>query len=212
MKKTKLDGLALTIAIIGIILIAAFPVIIWDALGNGAQHFMKYGNPGVAGDSSGNSAATFLFGTFYSENFNVVKLFSSQWRVVLGINQATGTPASDTLAVFTLIGLIGLILTCAYEIVMPIINKILKGNLVLEKVDKWGKLVTMILCLIAIIFIGTPVIVMATKIQKYGTDAFLKKDFSAYGGFKGIIEVIIALILMIINSIKFVRKTKSIKE
>ena len=202
MKKTKLDGLALTIAIIGIILIAAFPVIIWDALGNGAQHFMKYGN----------SAATFLFGTFYSENFNVVKLFSSQWRVVLGINQATGTPASDTLAVFTLIGLIGLILTCAYEIVMPIINKILKGNLVLEKVDKWGKLVTMILCLIAIIFIGTPVIVMATKIQKYGTDAFLKKDFSAYGGFKGIIEVIIALILMIINSIKFVRKTKSSKE
>lgn len=203
MKKTKLDGLALAIAIIGLILIAAFPVIIWDALGNGAQHFMKFGNPGVSGDSSGNSSATFLFGTFYSQDFHVVKLFSSQWRVVMGINQTTGTPASDALGAITLIGVIGLIIVCAYEIVMPIVNKILKGNEVIGKVDRWGKLATAAISLFAIIVIGLPVIIMASKIQKYGADAFLKKDFSAYGGYKGIIECVVAFVLLVVNGIKF---------
>ncbi|MDD6302055.1 MAG: hypothetical protein PUA56_01915 [Bacillales bacterium] len=200
MKKTKLDKLALAVAIIGLILIAAFPVIIWDALGNGAQHFMKYGNPGVSGDSSGNSSATFCFGTFWTQNFNAIRLYAGQWRVVKGINATSGL---EGLGAITFITVIGLIISCIYEICMPILNKILKENKILGKVDRYGKLVTSILCLFAIIFIGVPVIVMYTKIQKYGSDAFLVKDFPAYGGYKGIIEVVIALILLVVNSVKF---------
>ena len=163
MKKGKTQTLRLIFAILGIILIAAFPLVIWDALGNGAQHFMTYGNPGLTGDSSGNSAVKFFFGTFWTDNFNAFGLYSGQWRAVMGIDSKTGTGASDFLAALSLIAVIFLIIALVYEIVMFVLSKIkpLKENKILGEVQKWGYLAQSIIYLFAIIIIGIPLLVMA---------------------------------------------------
>ena len=63
-----------------------FPLIIWDALGSGAMHFMQYGHVSVAGSSAGDSKATFFFGLGYPLShmgpgvFIPAQLFAAQWR------------------------------------------------------------------------------------------------------------------------------------
>lgn len=203
MKKGKTQTLRLIFAILGIILIAAFPLVIWDALGNGAQHFMTYGNPGLTGDSSGNSAVKFFFGTFWTDNFNAFGLYSGQWRAVMGIDSKTGTGASDFLAVLSLIAVILLIIALVYEIVMFVLSKIkpLKENKILGEVQKWGYLAQSIIYLFAIIIIGIPLLVMASKINII---TFRSADFNAYGGLKGIIEVVIAAIMLACTLVDFI--------
>lgn len=203
MKKGKTQTLRLIFAILGIILIAAFPLVIWDALGNGAQHFMTYGNPGLTGDSSGNSAVKFFFGTFWTDNFNAFGLYSGQWRAVMGIDSKTGTGASDFLAALSLIAVILLIIALVYEIVMFVLSKIkpLKENKILGEVQKWGYLAQSIIYLFAIIIIGIPLLVMASKINII---TFRSADFNAYGGLKGIIEVVIAAIMLACTLVDFI--------
>lgn len=203
MKKGKTQTLRLIFAILGIILIAAFPLVIWDALGNGAQHFMTYGNPGLTGDSSGNSAVKFFFGTFWTDNFNAFGLYSGQWRAVMGIDSKTGTGASDFLAALSLIAVIFLIIALVYEIVMFVLSKIkpLKENKILGEVQKWGYLAQSIIYLFAIIIIGIPLLVMASKINII---TFRSADFNAYGGLKGIIEVVIAAIMLACTLVDFI--------
>lgn len=205
MKKSKLDTFSLVISIISILLIAVFPIIIWDALGNGAQHFMQYGNPGISGDSSGNSSVQFLFGTFYTSNFNVIKLFSGQWRVAMDIKSNTGTASSDALAIITFISVIGLIILCIYEIVLPIINKIFKDKINVDVIKKYGVIPCIVISVVALVFIGLPTLIMFTKVSKYG---FRIQDFNAYGGIKGIIESIIAILLITINVIRLIKIIK----
>lgn len=203
MKKGKTQTLRLIFAILGLILIAAFPLVIWDALGNGAQHFMTYGNPGLTGDSSGNSAVKFFFGTFWTDNFNAFGLYSGQWRAVMGIDSKTGTGASDFLAALSLIAVILLIIALAYEIVMFVLRKIkpIKDNKILGEVQKWGYLAQSIIYLFAILIIGIPLLVMASKINII---TFRNADFNAYGGIKGIIEVVIATIMLICTLVDFI--------
>lgn len=203
MKKGKTQTLRLIIAIIGLILIAAFPLVIWDALGNGAQHFMTYGNPGLTGDSSGNSAVKFFFGTFWTENFNAFGLYSGQWRAVMGIDSKTGTGASDFLAVLSLMAISLLIIVLVYEIAMFIIRKVkpLKENKIIGEVQKWGYLVESVIYLFVILIISIPLFVMASKINII---TFRNADFNAYGGMKGIIEVVIAVLMLACTLVDFI--------
>lgn len=208
MEQKKINPLPFVVAIISILVIALYPIIFWDALGNGAQHFMQYGNPGVSGDSSGNSSVQFFFGTFWTRDFNVLKLFSGQWRVVMGVDSNAGTPASDALGTITLISVIGLLIASAYEVAIFVLEKVLKTNPIVEVAKKYGSIAAAVLALLAVIFVGVPTLIMATKIKKFG---FRSQDFNAYGGIKGIVESILAIFFVVINALRVVKIFKAPK-
>lgn len=208
MKKNLLDKIGLAFGIIGIIAILAFPLILWDALGNGADYFIRFGNPGVSGDSSGNSSVSFFFGLIYTfkhmdSGFIPTKLFSSQWRVMLGVESASGTPASDALAKLSLAVVILLLIACVYVTAMAIVQRIVKDNAIVAKIDRWGAVGVASIALFALIVIAIPTIGMATKVSKFGGIGFKPKDYAAFGGYKGIIEMAIAFVLLAVNGIKF---------
>lgn len=190
------------IIVFSVILLAfalLFPLIIWDALGSGAMHFMQYGHVNVAGSSAGDSKATFFFGLTYTLShmgpgvFIPAQLFSAQWRVVQNVTEAS--TLADGLGAVTL-------LLTALVFLTPVVMT------VVYTLDRRGKLpaarraagITALACAVAELvtaaWFGIIVAVMLSKVSNYG---FRIYDFAAYGGNKLAVEAILSLILALLN-------------
>lgn len=195
-------------ACITLVIALLFPLIIWDALGSGAMHFMRYGNVSVAGSSAGDSKATFLFGLGYTlkhmdaNTFIPAQLFAAQWRVVLGTKDAS--TLANNLGNGTLILTILMFASLVGMIAVYITDRHTKA----EELHKAVRILSIILaCLeaVTVIWFGVIVFTMMGKVDKY---SFRIYDFVAYGGVKFLLEVLFNLLLCILNSRLFFQMNK----
>ncbi|HIW01858.1 MAG TPA: hypothetical protein H9892_00740 [Candidatus Protoclostridium stercorigallinarum] len=196
----------------GVMLLFAlfFPLIIWDALGAGAMHFMQYSGVAVAGSSAGDSKATFFFGLDYTlshlgSGFIPAQLFSAQWRVVLDTTEASA--AADGLGVITMILTVLLFVTPLLMIAGYVVDKILKKPIT-RKIAKYLAIVCAGIEMVTFIWFAIIVFTMAGKVQPYGFRTF---DFMAYGGIKFVIEMALCAALCALNTLLFVRILKEEK-
>lgn len=205
----KLLTAAMVVSMIALVFALFFPIIIWDALGSGAMHFMQYGGVSVSGANNGSSQATFLFGLGYTlthmdgGTFIPAQLFSAQWRVVMGVTEANA--AADTLGAITMILTVLMFLSLLAMAVDYLLVKCTKIA-VFEKVGKILPIVCAVIEGLIVIWFGIIVISMAAKIQPFG---FRTYDFMAYGGIKFAIEIAFSLALCILNTFLFLRSRKS---
>ncbi|MCD7802125.1 MAG: hypothetical protein LUH09_04370 [Clostridiales bacterium] len=176
-----------------------FPLIIWDALGSGAMHFMRYGHVNVAGSSAGDSKATFFFGLTYTLShmgpgvFIPLQLFSAQWRVVQGVTEASAL--ADGLGMVTMALTVLVFLTPVVMIVIYSLDR--RGKLpVVHKAAGIVAVVCAVIELVTVAWFGVIVVSMLSKVSNYG---FRIYDFAAYGGNKLALEAVFSLILAILN-------------
>lgn len=207
--KTNRVGAKLQVAIpvvagVMLLFVLLFPLIIWDALGAGAMHFMQYSGVSVSGSSAGDSKPTFFFGLDYtlshlSAGFIPAQLFSAQWRVVLGVTEASAT--ADALGVVTMILTVLLFLSPLALIALHLIDRALKRSATRQAV-KYASLVCAVIELITVVWFAVIVLVMASKVQPYGFRTF---DFMAYGGIKFTVEIAFCIALCAMNTALFVK-------
>ena len=208
----KLEKAIAILAIITLVIALLFPLIIWDALGSGAMHFMQYSHVSVAGSSAGDSKATFLFGLDYTlihmgpGIFIPAQLFSAQWRVVLGTTEASSL--ADNLGAITMVLMVMLFVTVVVQPVVYLLDRHTKGS----RIHQAAKIVAAVCgCveLITAVWFGIVVLSMAGKVSNYG---FRIYDFAAYGGFKFTLETVFSLVMGILNGILFAKLLKESKK
>lgn len=199
LSRKKTERTAIVFAAILLAIALLFPLIIWDALGSGAMHFMQYGHVNVAGSSAGDSKATFFFGLGYTLShmgggvFIPAQLFSAQWRVVLGVTEASSL--ADTLGMVTMFLTVLLFLS---PVVMLVVYSLDRSDKV-PAVHPVAGIVARVCAtveLLTVVWFAIIVISMASKVSNYG---FRIYDFAAYGGLKFILEILLSLILLILN-------------
>lgn len=182
-----------------------FPLIIWDALGSGAMHFMQYGHVNVAGSSAGDSKATFFFGLGYTLShmgpgvFIPAQLFAAQWRVVMGVTEASALAGG--LGMVTMVFTALLFLTPAAMIVIYALDRSGKRPAVRKAAGGLSGICA-VLELLTVIWFGVIVVSMFTKVSNYG---FRIYDFAAYGGNKLALEAVLSAVLCILNVRLFIR-------
>ncbi|HIV63276.1 MAG TPA: hypothetical protein H9693_00710 [Firmicutes bacterium] len=201
------------ISVSGVLLLFAlfFPLIIWDSLGNGAEHFMRYGRVGVSGASDGTSKVSFFFGLDYtlshlSTGFIPAQLFSAQWRVVMGVTEASA--AADGLGVITMILTVFLFVTPLLMIAAYIVDLALKKNIT-RTIAKYLSVSVAAVELITVIWFAIIVFSMLSHVEPYG---FRTYDFMAYGGIKLLVEMIFSAALCALNTVLFVRILREKKQ
>lgn len=200
----KIEIALIVVAAITLLLALFFPLIIWDALGNGAEHFMRYGNVGVSGASDGSSKATFFFGLDYtlahmSTGFIPAELFAAQWRVVLGVTEAS--PAADGLGVITMILTALLFVSLLAMIVVYVLDRFFKIGFI-GKILKYFSAAVAGIEFLTVIWFLIIALSMIGQIKPYG---FRTYDFMAYGGVKMLIEAIASAALCTLNTILFIK-------
>ena len=200
---------AIIVSIIALVIVLFFPIIIWDALGSGAMHFMQYGGVSVSGANNGTSQATFLFGLGYTlthmdgGTFIPAQLFAAQWRVVMGVTESNAM--ADALGVITMI----LTVLLFVSLIAMIVDYVLVKWTKLPVVESIGKILSLVCAIIEgliVIWFGIIVVSMASKIQPFG---FRTYDFMAYGGVKFTIEIVFSLVLCILNTFLFLKSRKA---
>lgn len=184
-----------------------FPLIIWDALGGGAMHFMQYSHVSVSGDSSGNSAATFFFGIGYSManmggNLLLIpsQLFSAQWRVLMGTTELA-TPAADGLGVITMILTILFFISVILTVIVYVFRRFTYFK-IMRPVSKYFSISAAAIELFTVIWF---LIVIFGLMSNVGSEEFKFGDFVAYGGIKFILEAAFSAALCAMNTIYFLR-------
>lgn len=204
----KAEKTAVIFSVILLVVALLFPLIIWDALGSGAMHFMQYGHVNVAGSSAGDSKATFFFGLSYTFShmgpgvFIPAQLFSAQWRVVQGVT--TASALADGLGMVTMILTVLVFLTPVTMIVTYTLDR--SGKV--PAIHKAAGIVALICAaaeLLTVVWFGIIVISMLTKVSNYG---FRIYDFAAYGGNKLALEAILSLVLCALNVRLFLKLRK----
>lgn len=208
LSRRKTEKTAIIFSAILLVIALFFPLIIWDALGSGAMHFMQHGHVNVAGSSAGDSKATFFFGLTYTFShmgpgiFIPTQLFSAQWRVVQGVTEAS--PSADALGTVTLILTVLVFLTTVAMIVVYALDR--SGKLpAMRKAAGVLSIVCAAIELLAVVWFGIIVISMLSKVSNYG---FRIYDFAAYGGNKLALEAILSLVLCILNTRLFFKLRK----
>ena len=204
MTGSKLRNAIIAVSAVMILFLLFFPLIIWDALGAGAMHFMQYSGVAVSGSSAGDSKPTFFFGLDYTlshlgSGFIPAQLFSAQWRVVLGVTEASA--AANGLGVITMILTVFLFVTPLLMIAMHIVDKVLKKT-VTGKIVKFSSIALAGIELFTFIWFAIIVFSMASKIKPYGFRTF---DFMAYGGVKFSLEMAFCVALCALNTALFVK-------
>lgn len=205
----KLEKAIMVVAVITLLIALLVPLIIWDALGSGAMHFMRYGHVSVAGSSAGDSKATFFFGIPYfianmgPGNFIPAQLFSAQWRVVLETTEAS--VLADNLGAVTMVLTVLLFVTQIVMIIVYAVDRRIKGNGIFNKIAKIVSGACAGIELVTVIWFGIILVSMLTKINNY---SFRIYDFAAYGGVKFLLEVILCLVLFIMNTLLFFKLQK----
>lgn len=195
----KTEKKLVVFSVILLIFALLFPLIIWDALGSGAMHFMQYGHVNVAGSSAGDSKATFFFGLTYTLShmgpgvFIPAQLFSAQWRVVQGVTEASAL--ADGLGTVTLILTALVFLTPLVMIVVYSLDRRGKQPAI-HKAAGIVALACAVIELITTAWFGVIVAIMLSKVSNYG---FRIYDFAAYGGNKLVLEAVFSLILALLN-------------
>lgn len=197
----------------GVLLLFAlfFPLIIWDSLGAGAMHFMQYSGVGVSGSSAGDSKPSFFFGLDYtlshlSAGFIPAQLFSAQWRVVMGVTEASA--AADGLGVITMILTVFLFVTPLLIIAAYVVDLVLKKSIT-HAIAKYLSVSVAAVELITVIWFAIIVFSMLSQVAPYGFRSF---DFMAYGGIKLLVEMIFSAALCALNTVLFVRILKEKKK
>ena len=207
----KLEKSITILAVITLLIALLFPLIIWDALGSGAMHFMQHSHVSVAGSSAGDSKATFLFGLDYTLAhmgpgvFIPAQLFSAQWRVVLNTTEASAL--ADNLGAVTMVLTVLLFTTLVVMPILYTIDRRTKSQLV-HKIAKIVSGVCSGIELVTVVWFGIITVTMASKISNYG---FRIYDFAAYGGFKFLLEIVFCLVLFILNLCLFIKLLKESK-
>lgn len=213
-KKTggRLEIALITLSVVTLLVAFLFPLIIWDALGGGAMHFMQHGGVNVSGDTAGNSAATFFFGLDYffthsgAGTFIPMQLFSAQWRVLMGVTQASA--AADGLAVITMILTVLIFVTAGLMLVMYALDRFTNIRLV-RKIAKWFSAVVAGIGLITLIWW---LIIIFGLMSHIKGDEFKFFDFMAYGGIKFILEAVLTAAMCALNTVLFIKLIRQPKE
>lgn len=192
------------VSAVGLLFALFFPLIIWDALGSGAMHFMQYGRVSVSGASDGSSSATFLYGLGYTLShmdggtFIPAQLFSAQWRVVMDVTELSA--AADGLGVITMILTVLLFVSLLAMTVIYVLARFTKIP-VMTTIAKYMSVSAAAIELITTIWFLIIIFAMAGKVSPFG---FRSYDFMAYGGIKLIIETVFSAAMCALNIILFI--------
>lgn len=198
----------LTLSVVLILFALFFPLIIWDALGGGAMHFMQYSRVGVSGDSSGNSAATFFFGIGYTfehmgpGSFIPAQLFSAQWRAITGVIGMS--QAADSLGVITMILMYFVFITPVLMLGLYSLHSF-ANFAVVKKITKFFSLAMAAIELLIVVWFSIIIFGLLSRID--GTE-FRFFDFMAYGGVKFILEALLLAALCALNTVLSIRLFK----
>lgn len=209
-KKNKTEIALIMISAALLLIALVFPLIIWDALGGGAMHFMQYSRVSVSGDSDGNSKATFFFGLLYffghsSSDFIPTQLFSAQWRVLMGITEISA--AAGGLGIITMIFTVLIFVTPLLMIIIYTLKKFTKTKII-NKISKYFSISMAAIELLTVIWFSIIIFGMLSKISGY---EFRFYDFMAYGGIKLVLEALFSLALCALNVFLFLNILKSKK-